>query len=377
MRADVIVAGLGAMGSAAAWQCTAAGLSVLGLDRFRPPHAVGSSHGGSRVIRETAFEHPRYVPLVRRAWTLWDALAAEAARGDLMIRTGALYAGVPSASIVTGSRRSALEHAVNCDELSAADIARRWPPFAPEVGMVGLFEGRGGVLRPEACIEAMLAGAAARGARLHYDERVTEWGADGDGVWAKTPRGRYTADRLILATGPWLAELLVSLGVGAWVERVVQHWFRPAADAAVLGPDRLPVYLWEDADGVIFYGFPLLDGAMKCAVHHRGETTSAEALRREVTGEEVERARSLLARYVPGAAGPYVRSAVCSYTNTPDGDFLLDRHPVHQAVIVASPCSGIGFKFAPVIGEILAALASGTAPGFDLAPFAFARFGPA
>lgn len=366
-RTDVIVAGLGAMGSATAWQLAARGLSVLGLDRFTPPHTMGSSHGASRVIREMAFEHPRYVPMVRRAYAHWDALAAASGR-ELIVPTGALYLGAPDAAVVAGSRRSAVEHGVPAEELSSAEVHRRWPQFTPDAGMVGLFERRAGVLRPEACIEACLGQAAGYGAVLRYGETMMSWEADGDGVRVRTDRGAYVADRLVLALGPWMQEELARLGVSVWVERVVQQWFAPL-DAAAMDPARCPIYLWEDADGLVFYGFPSLDGAVKAAVHHRGEATTADTVRREVGADEVARVEHYLRRWLPAAAGRHLRSAVCLYTNTASGDFIIDRHPAHPAVLLASPCSGIGFKFAPVIGEILADLVEGRAPSVDLAPF--------
>ncbi len=362
------------MGSACAWQLTGRGLHVIAFDTLRPPHNVGSSHGGSRVIRETAFEHPRYVPLVRRAYELWDTLGAAGDARSLFIPTGALYAGVPQASVVTGSRRSAREHGVPCDELTAGEIRSRWPVFGPEDGMVGLFEHRAGVLRPEACVSAMLAAAASSGAQLHPGEGILEWGASDGGAWVRTTAGRYEAGRLVFATGPWMLSLLGDAGADAWVERVVQHWFAPAGHAADLSPERMPIYLWEGGDGVIFYGFPMLDGAVKCAIHHRGAPTTAESVRREVSDEEIEQTLAMLRRFVPGAAGAHLRSAVCLYTNLADNDFLVDRHPRFPPVILASACSGIGFKFAPAIGEIVADLVEGNAARFDLAPFSLARF---
>jgi sarcosine oxidase len=366
-RFDVIVAGLGAMGSAAAWQLSRRGLSVLGLDRHRPPHAMGSSHGGSRIIREMAFEHPRYVPMVRRSYELWAELAAASGR-ELMLPTGALYIGAPDSLIVAGSRRSAVEHRVACEEYSAAEVRRRWPQFVPDAGMVGLFERQAGVLRPEACIEAGLAQASAHGATLRYDEAVLSWEAGPGVVRVRTDGASYVADRLVLALGPWMQEELVRLGVKVWVERVVQQWFAPV-DAAAMDPSRCPVYLWEDTDGVVFYGFPALDGAVKAAVHHRGEATTADTVRRDVSPEDVARVAAYLKRWMPAAAGPHLRSAVCVYTNTTNGNFIVDRHPEHSAVLLASPCSGIGFKFAPVIGEMLADLVMDRAVGIDLAPF--------
>ncbi len=370
---DVIVAGLGAVGSAAAWQCARAGMRVLGLDRFRPPHDLASHHGGSRVIRETAFEHPRYVPLVRRAYELWDELGAENQKRDLLIPTGALYFGDPKASVVTGSRASAQEHGVPCEELGGEAIALRWPSFEPGKGAVGVFERRAGILRAEACMQATLGAARGHGAHLRFDEPLLRWGADEHSAWVETRRGRETGAHLILATGAWMKPVLNELGVKAWVERVVQHWFKPK-DETGLTPETMPIYLWEGADGVILYGFPLVDGLLKCAVHHRGADVTVDDVVREVEKSEVEAVRVRLARLIPRAVGQHVRSAVCLYTNTPDGDFLIDRHPRYPRVPVASACSGIGFKFAPAVGEILSDLAASRPPRFDLAPFSFARF---
>lgn len=367
-HADVIVAGLGAAGAAAAWQLAARGLRVVAFDARRPPHASGSTHGGSRVIRETAFEHPRYVPIVRRAYQMWAELEAGAAR-RLLIPSGALYAGVPEASVVVGSRRSALEHGVRCEELTADELRARWPVFCPSEGMVGLLEPGGGVLRPEACLDALLAAASRAGAALHLDDPVLEWGSGSGGAWVRTAAGRFDAAKLVLALGPWMLPVLEPFVPGIWVERVVQHWFVPRGESAPLAPSRMPIYLWEDADGVIFYGFPMLDGAMKCAVHHRGESTTADTVRRSVGADEIEQATALLAKFVPAAAGPRLGSAVCLYTNTPDGDLLLDRHPEHANVILASPCNGIGFKFVPAIGEAIADMVQGKRARFDLEPF--------
>ena len=358
------------MGSTAAWQLARRGLSVLGLDQLHPPHTTGSSHGGSRVIREMAFEHPRYVPMVRRAWELWAELAAASGR-ELIVPTGALYIGAPDSLVVAGSRRSGIEHGVINEELSEAQVRRRWPQFAPDTGMVGLFERQAGVLRPEVCIEAALGQAEAHGARLQYGEALRGWEAGPGGVRVETDRAVYLADRLVLLLGPWMQEELARLGVSVWVERVVQQWFAPV-DAALMDPSRCPIYLWEDRDGVVFYGFPAMDGAVKAAVHHRGEATTADTVRRDVSPEEVARVLGYLRRWMPAAAGAHLRSAVCLYTNTTNGDFIIDRHPEHPAVLLASPCSGIGFKFAPLVGELLADLAMNRVPGIDLAPFQLA-----
>jgi sarcosine oxidase len=372
VRADVAVAGLGAMGAAAAWRLAERGVRVLGFDRFAPPHQMGSHHGGSRIIRELAFEGPQYVPLVRRAAAGWSAL--EAATGHkLLLATGALYAGPPGSQVVAGSRASAEAHGVACEHLSAEQVRLRFPALAPAEGMVGLLERRAGVLVPERCVSAMLQEARRRGAELRFDEPVLEWRAGSDGVDLHTAGGRYQVGALVLAMGAWMPPVLAPLGVSLEVERVVQHWFAPADGGESLAPERCPVYLWEDEAGVVFYGFPLLEGAVKCAVHHRGEVTTAEAVRREVRPGEVETAHAYLRRLVPAAAGSHVASAACVYTNAPDGHLIVDRHPEHPRVALASPCSGIGFKFAPAVGEGLAQLAlEGAAPA-ELLPFSLAR----
>ncbi len=362
MTYDAVVVGLGVMGSAAAWRLAARGRSVLGIDARRPPHALGSSHGGSRIIRETSFEHPRYTPLARRAWALWDELAAATGQHDLLVPTGALYIGPPGAAVVEASRASAREHGVETEDVTAAEIAGRWPAIQVPHGAVGLHERRAGVLRPEACVGALHWAARGRGAELALDEAVTDWQVSDGRVSVRTAARTITASRLVLATGPWMQAELAALGVAVWIERVVQHWFAPAGDAARLAPARCPVYLWEDGDGVVFYGFPLLDGEVKCAIHHRGEATSADAVRRTVLPDEVARTRERLARLLPDAAGRHTRSAVCVYTNTADGDFIVARHPRHPEVVLLSPCSGIGFKFAPAIGELAADLADGHEP---------------
>jgi sarcosine oxidase len=372
-RFDVAVAGLGVVGAATAWMLARRGLTVLGLDRYHPPHDRGSSHGLTRVIRETAFEHPRYVPLVRRAYEQWAELEREVGR-VLLTPTGALYAGPPGASVVEGSRASATVHGVACDALDAQAIRRRWPPFRPGPGWRGIFEHRAGILHPEVCLEALLAAAVRSGrATFRFEEPLLAWRADRAGVALETGLDRYRAGALVLATGPWMVGEVAALGMRLEVERVIQHWFEPADGAAALDPARLPIFLTEDEDGVVFYGFPLVAGAVKCAVHHRGALGPIDTVRREVAAAEVEAARARLARWLPDAAGTHRASSVCVYTNTPDGDFLLDRHPDHSAVVLVSACSGIGFKFAPAIGELAADLVTAATPAYDLAPFRLTR----
>lgn len=367
MSFDVIIAGLGAVGSAAAYHLAGRGLRVLGLDRYHPPHALGSSHGESRVIRETAFEHPLYVPLARRAYENWRRLEVEA--GEPLLRvTGVLFVGALESPLLAGTLASAREHGIAHELLAASDIARRFPALHRLDDAVAVFEPGGGWLDPERCVAASLRLAAERGASLRFAEPVERWEPDGDGVVVVTARDRYRARRLLLAAGPWMPGLLDGAGISLSVERQVQHWFSAAsADAA-----RLPIFIRQVPAGV-FYALPPVGDEIKVAVHHSGAATTPSTVDRSVSPAETEGVRALLERYAPALAGAHRRAAVCLYTNSPDGHFVIDRHPEHPAVVVASPCSGFGFKFASAVGEVLADLLQDRPAAFDLAPFRIGR----
>ncbi|MFM1770302.1 MAG: hypothetical protein RJA22_2831 [Verrucomicrobiota bacterium] len=364
---EVIIVGLGAMGSAAAFHLARRGVRVLGLDRFAPPHDRGSSHGQTRIIREAYFEDPVYVPLVRRAYELWAELARESGR-DLLRVTGGLMLGDPDSVIVAGARRSAEEHGLPHEVLGAAEVRRRFPALRPVGEMVGVLEPRAGVLFPHECIAAHLDLARRHGADLRLDEAVRGWAPDGAGVRVETARGTFRARRLVLTAGAWVAQLLPGMAVPFQVERQVLHWFE-AIQPADFAPDRCPVHLWQFDGMRFFYGFPDLGEGVKLAFHHDGETTTAEGVRREVAEAEVEAMRRVMRRFLPGANGAWRASTVCVYTNTPDEHFWIDQHPGHPQVIVGSPCSGHGFKFSAAVGEVLADLAQDVPPRVDLGRF--------
>ncbi|TMQ74118.1 MAG: N-methyl-L-tryptophan oxidase [Candidatus Eisenbacteria bacterium] len=370
---DVIVVGLGAMGSAAAYHLARQGRRVLGLDRFSPPHALGSSHGQTRIIREAYFEDPRYVPLVQRAYELWTALEREAER-RLLLETGGLMIGRPDSTVVRGARRSAETHGLRHELLAAAEVRRRFPALRPDDDMVAVWEPRAGILIPEACVAAHLAMARRHGATLRVDEPVLRWEPDGGGVRVASAQGVYAAGQLVLSAGSWLTSLLPDLALPLTVERQPLYWFEACRNAASFTPERLPIHLWEHAPQRYLYGFPDLGDGVKVARHHEGRLTDPDAVDREVHAEEVEAMRGLVRRYVPDADGPLRSAAVCLYTNTPDDHFLIDRHPAHEQVVVASPCSGHGFKFASAIGEALAELLSEGRTRLDLSLFE-QRFG--
>jgi len=370
---DVIVAGLGAMGSATTYHLTRNGRRVLGLDRFQPPHQFGSSHGLTRIIREAYFEHPLYVPLVQRAYELWGDLEKKSGR-QLLLQTGGVMVGPPEGMLVSGSKRSAEEHKLAHQILSAAELRQRFPVFQPADNMVAVWEPRAGILFPELAVQTHLELAAKSGAALRFNEPVLRWEPMPDGVRVFTAAGAYTAGRLLLSIGAWLSTLTPDLNLPLRVERQVLYWFEPRAHLELFQPRNCPVYLWENAPNQFFYGFPDLGDGVKVAVHHQGETTHPDSVRREVDDGETEAMRELLRRFLPTADGPLKSTVVCIYTNTPDEHFILDRHPVHQQVLIASPCSGHGFKFSAAIGEIAATLLQDKSPPFDLSLFELQRF---
>ena len=299
---DVAVVGLGAMGSAVAFELSRRGVDVIGFDRFTPPHAFGSSHGDSRIIREAYFEDPVYVPMVQRAFDLWREL--ERLSGTtLMEQTGGLMIGVPDSVLVEGARHSAQKHGLQYSMLSASDIRARFPALHPEPDMVGVWEPRAGVLTPEACVTAHLEQARRHGAILRFDEPVSRWQAKDGHVSVFTELGRYRARQLIISAGAWVGSLLPGMRLPFRVERQVLHWFEPIGDADSFTPQRCPIHLWQFDGDRFFYGFPDRGAGVKLAFHHGGETTTADHLRREVTMAEVGEIRAAVRRFVPAADG--------------------------------------------------------------------------
>lgn len=370
--ADLVVVGLGAMGAAVAWQAAARGLDVIGIDARTPPHSEGSTHGRSRIIREAYFEHPQYVPLVRRAYQLWAGLE-HAARARLFQACGGLMIGAADGPVVAGTLRAASEHGLTVQTWTAADLRARVPPLQPLDGMLGVFEPRAGVLSPEAGVRAMLAAARMAGARLHTDEPVRRWAALGHGIEVETDSRTVRASTLALAAGPWLPALLGAPALPLQVERVVQYWYT-GADPRTFAPAAFPVFLIEAPDGRMLYGLPDQGEGLKLAEHHGGEATTPESVRREVADDEQTAFHAFASRWVSGLPGEPAEASVCLYTNTPDRHFVLDWHPAAAGVYVCSPCSGHGFKFAPAVGEAVAAELAGARAGVDLSPFRLTRF---
>ncbi len=379
---DVIVVGLGAMGSAAAAQLAARGQRVLGLEQFDLLHEKGSSHGASRVIRLAYFEHPSYVPLLLRAYELWNQLEQDTGR-SLLTMTGGLMIGRPQSEVVSGSQRSARTHGLRHEMLDAAEIRRRFPPFTPPDGDVALYEARAGVLRAEESLEALQQQAIAHGAELRSNGRVLGWLAKpgGEGIDMETDAGSVEARHLVLTPGPWASSLFELPQLPLTVERQVLFWFAPVGGAAAFSPARFPIYIWDVGDRTQFYGFPSMPGppfGVKVAFFRSGEEkpVSPDEVDRTVSPSEVDAMRAALASRVPSlASGGLVQTVTCLYTLTPDHHFVVGRHPAHPQVTIASPCSGHGFKFATVIGEIIADLAIDGDTRHDIELFRPDRFG--
>jgi sarcosine oxidase len=370
---DVIVIGLGAMGSAAVASLAARGCRVVGIDRYAPGHDRGSSHGATRIIRLGYFEHPAYVPLLRAAYPLWRELAAKSGL-PLVNITGIVEIGAPDSALVTGTLRASRLHGLAHDVLDAAALMRRFPAFRVPSDYVGVFQPDGGFLRAEPAIRAQLALARDAGAQLRIGEDVVAVEPRGAGVRVVTQGGAVEAGRAIVAAGAWVKSVLPDLPAPIRVTRQVLAWFAPR-DRALFAPDRFPVFLLQNADG-IFYGFPDDGtGSVKVAKHHHAdESVDPDRCDRDVSAADEAIIRAVLAAHLPAADGRRLAATTCLYTVTPDGDFILDRLPGHEAIIVASPCSGHGFKFAPVIGEILADLAVSGSTSYDISRFKLARF---
>jgi sarcosine oxidase len=357
---DVIVVGLGGMGSATAWQLARRGQRVLGLERFDIPHAKGSSHGISRIIRLPYYEDPAYVPLLRRAYELWRE--AEAATGaELLVTTGSIDASPEDDPLFQGALAAAMEHDIPHEVLTGAELNARYPGYRLPDSHRAVFQPQGGLIASERAIVAHVRAAQAHGADIRARERVLRWEAhpSGEGVTVTTDKGVYTAGRLVLTAGAWAGELAAPLARLAVPERQVLAWLQPHRPEW-FEPDRFPVFNLQVEEGR-YYGFPVYEvpGFKFGRYHHQNETGAADTLLREPDAADEALLRDFGARYFPEGCGATMALRACMFTNTPDEHFILDHHPAHKQVVLASPCSGHGYKFCSVIGEILADLAMG------------------
>lgn len=376
MSYDVIILGLGAMGSAAAQHLAQRGAKVLGIEQFTPPHDQGSSHGGTRMIRQAYWESPDYIPLVLRAYELWEKLEHDSGTRLLTI-TGGLILGTAEGQLVKGGIAAAEAHGIRYSVLSHGEVRKRFPAVTPLENDVVVHEELAGFLFPEECIRAQLKVATRNGAEVHFDEKVVSWTAQADHIKVTTDRATYEAARLVIAAGPWANEAMRHV-FPLRVTRQVMTWIDPTGGIEPFLPLHFPVFLCESPEnGRLGYGFPAVDGpsgGVKAAIHGSDAECTPESVDRvihEVDGAEVIR---MLRPRVPTLDGEILKAQTCMYTMTPDEHFVIGLHPQSPLVIVACGFSGHGFKFAPVIGEILADLATSGGTAHPIGIFAPTRF---
>jgi sarcosine oxidase len=372
---DVIVLGLGGMGSAAALELARRGRRVLGLEQFAVGHDRGASHGHTRVIRKAYYEHPDYVPLLRRAYDRWYDLEQQTGR-HLFTTCGCLSLGRPDEELVSGVRRAAQEHGLPVELLRPDDLRRRYAPFRFGDDVSGVLEQDAGFLYVEECVRTCVEEARRLGADLREDEPAVSWQPTATGVVVRTGRGTYEAARLVVTAGAWAGRVLADLGLPLTVLRKVLFWFGTPS-AAALRRDVFPIYMAQTHQG-FYYGFPVIDPrGHKVARHDGGDVVpDPSALDRTVAPGEEDECRAFLRVHLPAADGPLTSSRVCTYTVTPDRHFVIDRHPQYLQVVVAAGFSGHGFKFAPVVGEVLADLAEQGHTEWPIGMFRIGRLGP-
>lgn len=353
---DCIVLGVGGVGSAALEQLARRGAKVLGIDRFPPGHDQGSSHGHTRVIRLAYHEHADYVPLLHRAYALWEELESRSGT-RLYVRTGILESGPRHGEVVSGVLQAAQQHALEVEELTAADIRQRFPGLRVPEHWVGVFEAHGGFLFVEAAVQAQANVAVQHGAQLRIGEVVQRWESVGDDVVVVTDRDTYRAARLVITAGAWAPQLLQALGLSLTVLRKPLLWYRTTTADYRL-ENGFPVWLFETPAGII-YGFPEIDARGLKVAEHTGGLPVDDPLHvdRGLTPADRAPIEAFLPDYLPGVSQECLRHVVCMYTMTPDQHFIVDHHPHAPQVCFVAGLSGHGFKFATVLGEVLADLA--------------------
>jgi len=353
---DCIVVGAGAVGTAAAYHLASRGHKVVALDPHPPGHDKGSSHGGTRIIRLVYFEHPDYVPLLKRAFTLWQVLD-ETVDTKLLTRTGILQSGPPNGEVMAGMRDAAQAHGLPVESLTASDIATTYPGFRLRDGDDALFDPNGGILAVEDCVRAHATMAEMAGASFNIGERVVGWQEKGGQVQVVTEAGTYSAERLVITPGAWAPGLLPATRRYVHLLRKSLFWFDAGDDTYAI-ENGSPVFLFEQ-DSHTFYGFPAIDDkGIKLADHNNGRPlTVPEQLDRHVDPDELEAASLFLRHHLPRAGHQLNHHTTCMYTMSEDGHFVVDRYPGTNHVYFAAGLSGHGFKFASVLGEVLADLA--------------------
>ena len=369
---DVIIIGLGAMGSAASYYLSKNGVKVLGLDTYEPPHKLGSSHGHTRVIREAYHEGTSYVPIVKRAYELWNELDHEI-EDKLILEYGGMYLG-DDGKYLSDAKKSAKKYDIPIKEFSSNEIKEKYNILNPPNNFKGLLENRSGAVFPEKAISNFLSKSINNGSSHNYNEKVIGWEKQSKFYKVETDKNNYFAEKLIFSSGAWIKNLVPSLKLPVKIERQVLFWFNPIKDKDKFHYSNMPNTGWDLDNGMEFYTQPNIENkGFKVAMHHNGKFISENDLNRESNPDDLSIVKNFLEEYIPLANGKLIDSRVCVYTNTPDLDFIIDFYPNDENIIICSPCSGHGFKFTPAIGEICSELVINNGTNYDLSEFSIKR----
>ena len=369
---DVIIIGLGAMGSSASYYLSKNGVKVLGLDTYEPPHKLGSSHGHTRVIREAYHEGTSYVPIVKRAYELWNELDHEI-EDKLILEYGGMYLG-DDGKYLSDAKKSAKKYDIPIKEFSSKEIKEKYNILNPPNNFKGLLENRSGAVFPEKAISNFLSKSINNGSSHNYNEKVIGWEKQSKFYKVETDKNNYFAEKLIFSSGAWIKNLVPSLKLPVKIERQVLFWFDPIKDKDKFHYSNMPNTGWDLDNGMEFYTQPNIENkGFKVAMHHNGKFISENDLNRESNADDLSIVKNFLEEYIPLANGKLIDSRVCVYTNTPDLDFIIDFYPNDENLIICSPCSGHGFKFTPAIGEICSELVINNGTNYDLSEFSIKR----
>ena len=375
---DVIVVGVGSMGASTCWHLARRGLRVLGLEQGPIPNPEASFAGLTRAIRLSYAEHPDYVPLLQGAYKYWEVLEEES--GEEILRlTGALYMGPPNGELVSGASLSAEQHGLAHTLYTHAELEENWPQFQLPDSFEGLYEDKAGYLLSERAVEAFVAEARKHGADLRGGEMVTNWISTNSGVRVQVGNNEYSAQHLVIAAGAWTGKILNDMSLPLVVTRQVLGWVAPPRPDNFIS-DKFPVWVIDGNKGEgVHYGFPITpDGSggegLKLALHWPGKKVDPSIVIRDKLPNDDSDIQDALTRYLPNGRGPLLSQRVCLYTNSSDGDFIIDRHPKFPQVSLACGFSGHGFKFASVIGEVLADLATNGKTDWPIGFLGLSRF---